>query len=101
MNYGLKETQIEQIVTVLNKYKAIDKAILFGSRAKGNHKPASDIDLVLVGDALNLTLLGQIELELDDLLLPNVFDLSILHQIANPDLIDHINRVGIVLYKNH
>lgn len=101
MNYGLKESQIQQILSIFSKFKEIEKAILYGSRAKGNYKPASDIDLVLIGDALNLTVLNQIELALDDLYLPNVFDLSILHQIANPDLIDHINRVGIVLYKNH
>lgn len=98
MNYGLKENQIQQILSVFSKFKEIDKAILFGSRAKGNYRPSSDIDLVLIGDKLNLTLLNQIELELDDLYIPNYFDISIFHQISNQDLIDHINRVGIVIY---
>ena len=72
---------------------------MYGSRAKGNYKPGSDIDLTLKGKELNLKLLNKISLELDDLLLPYTFDLSIYHHIKQPDLIDHIVRVGKVFYK--
>ena len=36
--------------------------------------------------------------DIDDLL-PYQFDISIFHTLANPDLIDHIQRVGITIYQ--
>ena len=96
--YGLKEIHIHKINSVFANYEAIDKAILYGSRAIGNYRNGSDIDLTLVGKKLDLTTLLAIENELDDLLLPYKIDLSILHKIENKDLVDHIERVGIVFY---
>lgn len=97
--YGLKDFHIKKIHSVFAKYNAIEKAILYGSRAKGNYRIGSDIDLSLLGNGLDLNVLFNIENELDDLLLPYTFDLSILQDIENPDLIDHINRVGINFYE--
>lgn len=99
MKYGLKDTTIQKIQQVLAGFPQVEKAILYGSRAKGNYKPASDIDLTLVGPQLNLTIQHKLEWQLDDLLLPYKIDLSILHQISNPDLVDHINRAGVVFYE--
>lgn len=98
MKYGLRDSHIEQILLVLRNYPSIDRAILYGSRAKGNYREASDIDLTLVGDTLDLDLLHSIEIALDELLLPYTIDLSIFHKIENTDLIEHIKRVGIVIY---
>jgi type I restriction enzyme, S subunit len=97
--YGLKDIHIKKIQSVFSNYKAIDKAILYGSRANGNYRNGSDIDLSLVGSALDLNLLLRIETELDNLLLPYKIDLSIFQKIENADLIEHINRVGVVFYK--
>ncbi len=99
MKYGLKETQIEQIQAVLARYPEVEKALLFGSRAKGNHKPYSDIDVVLVGQHLNLFIMGKIHFDLDDLLLPYTFDIAIYHQISDSNVFAHVNRVGKVLYQ--
>ena len=97
--YGLRSKTIEQICAVLSSFPEVEKAILYGSRAKGNQKPSSDIDLSLYGDKLNLSIQQKIENELDDLLLPYKFDLSIFHHISNEDLIDHIIRRGKEFYK--
>ncbi len=99
MKFGLKEEIIEQINGVFSKYRQIEKVIIYGSRAKGNYRNGSDIDLTLKGSDLNLSVICQISLELDDLLLPYTFDLSVYKQISNPDLISHIERVGIVFYE--
>ena len=96
--YGLKDKHIKAINSVFSKYPQIEKAILYGSRAKGKYRNGSDIDLTLAGNDLDLSTLLRIETELDDLLLPYKIDLSILHKIENQDLIDHINRSGIVFY---
>src|ERR1039457_125355 len=98
MKYGLKDEVVHRIIQVFESFPEVDEVILYGSRAKGNHKPASDIDLTLKGDNLTLEILNKIRLELDDLLLPFTFDVSIYKGINNKDMIDHIERVGIVFY---
>ena len=99
MSFGLRDHIIARVNGVFTKYPQIDKVIVYGSRAKGNYRNGSDIDLTLVGDDLTLKLLNKIELEIDDLMLPYTFDMSLYNDISNPDLIDHINRVGMVFYK--
>ncbi|SHJ67702.1 Nucleotidyltransferase domain-containing protein [Arenibacter nanhaiticus] len=98
--YGLEQEDIDNMNSVFVKCPEVEKAILYGSRAKGNYKPYSDIDITLVGPSLTLSLLFEIETALDDLLLPYKMDVSIFHKIENKDLIDHINRIGITLYDN-
>jgi predicted nucleotidyltransferase len=98
MNFGLKESDIELIKGVFSKYLEVEKVVIYGSRAKGNFKLASDIDLTLYGEKLNLTIQQKIENDLDDLMLPYFFDISIFSQISNPDLVEHIERVGISFY---
>ncbi len=97
--FGLKTSTINQINAVFAHYDAVQEVVLYGSRAKGNYKRGSDIDLILKGEGLNLQLLNRIDFELDDLLLPYTFDLSIYDQIDNTDLIEHIGRVGMTFYK--
>ena len=99
MRFGLKESTIDQINTVLAQYPQIESAILYGSRAKGNYRPGSDIDLTLTGDQVDLALIHKVELALDDLLLPYTIDLSAYRQLGNPELIDHIERVGKLFYR--
>ena len=99
MQYGLKEETVKKINSIFADYEKVEEVVLYGSRAKGNYKSGSDVDLVLKGKKLNLKLLNKISLDLDDLLLPYTLDLSIYHHIANPDLIKHIERVGKIFYK--
>jgi predicted nucleotidyltransferase len=99
MNHGLSAQTVERIVTVLAHYPEIEKAVLYGSRAKGNYRNGSDIDLTLFGDGLNFSLLTRLDNELDDLLLPYKFDISVFANLTHPDLIDHIRRVGVALYE--
>ncbi len=100
MKYGLKETTIEKITAVLARYPQVEEAILYGSRAMGNYKTDSDIDLTLCGGAdLTLKVLYRIMNEIDDLLLPYTFDLSIFNDISDADVVEHIQRVGVTFYK--
>lgn len=96
---GLSSDTILKIHSIFSRCPEIESVILYGSRAKGNFKQGSDIDLTIISNTLNLTDLLKIENELDELLLPYKIDLSIQSKIENPNLIDHIKRVGIVFYK--
>lgn len=95
--FGLSESLIQQVNAVLADFPSIEKAILFGSRAKGNHKAGSDIDLSLIGPVTEVELLT-LENRLDDLLLPYTFDLNRFATLENRALIDHIERVGLEFY---
>lgn len=99
MKYGLNSATVDRIRSVLARFSEVDKAILYGSRAKGIHKRGSDIDLALFGRDLDASVLSRISSGLDDLLLPYKIDLSILANISNSNLLDHIERVGVVFYE--
>ena len=97
-NSGLSANTIDKINAVFARYPSIEQAILYGSRAKGTFRNGSDIDLTLKGENITHRELSRIENELDDLLLPYKIDLSLFRQIDNPNLIEHIERVGVVFY---
>ncbi|NLJ78584.1 MAG: nucleotidyltransferase domain-containing protein, partial [Tissierellia bacterium] len=91
MRYGLKGDTLESIADIFAKHQRIEKAILFGSRAKGNYRNGSDIDLALLGKGLDLQYINRIHLDIDELYLAYKLDLVIYSRIENNDLIDHID----------
>ena len=98
---GLSESAINIIQAVFEQYPQIESVILYGSRANGNYRKGSDIDLTIKlkpGYAPDLNLYHRIASQLDDLGLIYKIDLSFYQQIENPDLIEHIDRVGIGIY---
>jgi predicted nucleotidyltransferase len=99
MKFGLSDRTIEKIQHVFEGFPEIDKAVLYGSRAKGNYQPGSDIDLTLFGTGLDHQRLSAIAEALDDLLLPYTIDLSVFDQLRHPALEAHIERVGQVFYQ--
>lgn len=100
LRFGLKEAVIRKIGDILSLYPQVEKAVLYGSRAKGNYRNGSDIDLTLCGgEDLTLDVLYGIMGRIDDLLLPHTIDLSIFSNINDLDVIEHIRRVGIVFYR--
>ncbi len=99
MAFGLKMETQEKIRRVLAGFPEIDEVLIYGSRAKGNFRTGSDIDLALVGENIDLTVLNRVDRQLDDLHLPWTFDLSIYHRIDNEDLLGHIRRVGKIFFK--
>nr|SPS05720.1 Restriction modification system DNA specificity-containing protein (modular protein) [Candidatus Nitrotoga fabula] len=99
MKYGLPKATIEQIRGVFARFPEIDKAVLYGSRAKGTYQTGSDIDLTLYCDALTPDLRDKIVDALDDLLLPYTIDLSLFDELDHAKLREHIERVGVVFYE--
>jgi predicted nucleotidyltransferase len=99
--YGLRQDIVVRANKIFRQYEQVQEVLLYGSRAKGTFKAGSDIDLTLKGDDLNLKLLNKIGLDLDELLLPYIFDISIYNHITNKDLLDHIDRVGLIFYRKN
>lgn len=99
MEFGLSEQTCATIRKILDQHPMIDKAVIYGSRAKGNYKNGSDIDLTLVGNALDYKTLSAVAWALDESLIPYTVDLSLFEKIESPALREHIERVGKVFYE--
>ncbi|WP_240699376.1 nucleotidyltransferase domain-containing protein [Spirosoma sordidisoli] len=86
MPFGLPDSATMALQQIFKRYPQVDRAILYGSRAKGNYHTGSDIDLCLEGSKLTMSILYNIENEIDDLLLPYTIDISIKHYIQKQTL---------------
>lgn len=95
MNIGIPSEHLKKIKKIFQKYPQIQGVILFGSRAKGNPREGSDIDLALKGKNIDSRLLTQIGLDYDALYLPWKLDAIAYDTIENLDLKEHIDHVGI------
>lgn len=101
MNHGLSPATVDAICGVLTRFPAVERALLYGSRAKGKFKPGSDIDVSLCGKQLTFAQLGEIEDALDDLLLPYGIDLSLYDQLGASSLRAEIERTGREFYRRN
>ena len=97
--FGLPPATLETIRRILAEVPAVKRAVIYGSRAKGTHRPGSDIDLTLFGNGLDLDTLGKIATRLDESPIPYQVDLSIFELIEHEGLREHIERVGQPLYE--
>jgi len=96
--FGLSPATLDKLNGVFSRHPAIDTVVIYGSRAKGNYRDGSDIDLSIKGGKIAFDELMQIEDQIDDLMLPYTVDLSQYDQIGNADLIAHIDRLGAEIY---
>lgn len=97
--FGIPDTTLVTVRAILAAERKVETAIVYGSRAKGTYKPGSDIDLTLTGPDLDFDALASLSGDLEDSNIPYKVDLSILARIDNPNLVEHIQRVGKVFYR--
>ena len=100
MKFGLSDTVIAELQEVFRRHANIQKVLIFGSRAKGNYREGSDIDLAAIGYNLNYNLLLSILTEIDDLELLYSVDLLDYQKTLNTPIGEHIDRVGQVFYQS-
>lgn len=96
--YGLPADVKERLCHVFSEWPQIESVVIYGSRAKGNYRPGSDIDLCIRSVSLSLAEMLTIESQIDDLLLPWKVDLCLYAHIDNPALREHIERIGVTFY---
>jgi uncharacterized protein len=97
--FGIPRADLDALISELKSNNNIFEIVLFGSRAKGTFRNGSDIDIALKGDNLSLKDILDATSDIEKLLLPNKLDLVLYSRISEPALIDHIDRVGVVLFK--
>jgi uncharacterized protein len=99
MTYGLPDHEIQALLSVFKQFPEVEEVVLFGSRAMGNFGPGSDIDLAVKGANLTFDRYLHLLVALEDLDLLYKIDLVNFHRLSQPDLRNHIGRVGISLYQ--
>ena len=99
IDFGLTAKDIAGIVDILKNESGVEKAYLFGSRAKGTFSRGSDVDLALTGKGLNFSAIRHISYLLnEETAMPYHFDVINYHSIREPALTEHIDRVGVIIY---
>ena len=97
--FGLSTQDIDLLVETLRRYPDIEEAIVFGSRAIGNYKEGSDVDIALKGNLLPETS-SKIYVEFNEHLpLPYKFDVIAYSAISHKPLLEHIDTHGKTLYR--
>ena len=95
---GLSGKTLQKIKGVLNQFTEVEKACVFGSRAKGNFKLGSDIDIALFGEGITPKILQKMAYQLnEETTMPYFFDLVHYESITNDALLAHIKEFGLCL----
>ena len=98
--FGLTDADIAYIVSIIDDFPEIKKASIFGSRAKGNYKPGSDVDIAVYGEDISLTTLARLHYRLEEESpLPYFFDIVDYTHLKHQPLKEHIERVGKVIFE--
>lgn len=96
--FGIYPKSYREILMIFDDCLSIDEVVIYGSRAKGNYREGSDIDITLKGDITKEDL-NKLWHRLDDSFIPYKFDISIFKDLKSESLIEHIQRVGKTFYK--
>lgn len=102
MKFGIPEKSLNMIITALSSFDCIVKASIFGSRAMGNHKNGSDVDLVIYGSNITGEIVNKLRILLnEELPLPYYFDVVHYEALDSSGLRQHIDDNALVLYSLH
>ncbi|QEK13380.1 nucleotidyltransferase domain-containing protein [Crassaminicella thermophila] len=100
MNFGLRASDLDYIVDIIKKFNEIERAVIFGSRAKGNYKPGSDVDIAIYGENITFDTLSALHSMLEEEgPLPYFFDIVDYTHLRHKELKEHIDRVGKVIFE--
>lgn len=98
MNCGLPVKSMEMIIEALRRWPEIEKAVVFGSRAMGNYKRGSDVDLAVYGDQITEEIVQHLSTLLnEELPLPYYFDVLHYDSITDINLRQHIDEYGLLV----
>ncbi len=98
--FGITRRSYQLILAALQDYQEVEKAVLFGSRAKGNYRKGSDIDLAITGKNVSAVIALNLKAYLNEVLpIPYYVDVVAYNLLDQPDLKEHIDRVGISFYQ--
>jgi predicted nucleotidyltransferase len=100
MRFGLPDEFLRVVQLFGNSNPRIEQIILYGSRATGQYRNGSDVDLALVGSHLTIDDIIQFERQLETLDVLNKFDVLLFDKISSPELKEQILTSGVELYSS-
>lgn len=95
---GIKKELLTKIIDIISKSSNVEKALVFGSRARGDYKSTSDIDIAISGANITSRELNIIEDNINLLNTPLDFDIIHLDKISKKELIENIKKDGVEIY---
>ncbi len=100
MKFGLRPSDILEIISILTQFPEIDEARIFGSRAKNSYREGSDVDIALIGCNVSFDVVSRVHALLEDeSKMPYLFDIVDYTHLNHKELRTHIERVGVVFYQ--
>ncbi len=99
MKFGLGDSDIMYIKNAIDKLTEINKAIIFGSRAMGNYKPGSDVDIAIMGENITFNTVSRLHAMLEEESpMPYFFDIIDYTHLTHKELREHIDSAGKIIY---
>lgn len=98
MKYGLEDSHLSELTAILASIPHIERASLYGSRARGDYKAGSDIDLCLYGDGITRQDLTSLSDKLYESRIPYFFDVVVWQKLHNASFMENIERDGKDIY---
>jgi predicted nucleotidyltransferase len=100
MIFGLAESDLIYIINIIKNYTEIQKAVIFGSRARGDNKPGSDIDIAIYGDKIDFQTVSSLHGSLEEEgPVPYFFDIVDYTHLLNKEMKEQIDRQGTVIFE--
>ncbi|WP_084574098.1 nucleotidyltransferase domain-containing protein [Sporomusa malonica] len=100
MECGLQDADLVYIISRLEDFPEIKKAVVFGSRAKGNYKAGSDIDIAIFGEDISFSTIARLHYQLEEEgPLPYFFDIVDYTHSTHKELQNHIESVGKTIFE--
>ncbi len=101
MLFGFSQETVKKITKLLKKYPEIEQVKIYGSRARGDYRKGSDIDMAFFFQS-NVDLSCRLSWELDELATPYLFNVVDYHTMTNAELKKEIDKHGQIFYtKTH
>lgn len=88
----------EELINIFSKYEEIERVVIFGSRARGDYKKTSDIDICLFGDKVDHAVLSKVWFDIEEINTYLSFDIVNYNELVKKELINNIVKEGIEIY---
>lgn len=99
-DFGISDNSFQIILDCLKKEDEIERAVIFGSRAMGNFKMGSDIDIAVFGEKITFEILSRLHGKLNESLpIPYFIDIVNYNTIEMESLKHHIQSEGKEILK--
>ena len=97
---GLSRRIVDSLLETFSRYPKVERVIIYGSRARGDYRPGSDIDLAVIAPKMRFDEFSRLWNEIDEL--PIAFNIDLLHldTLENQALKEAIDDSGKAIYES-